>query len=67
MICPYLKKIIHVPASFITGTVDQYAEEVPQFRDCVGKECPFYYTLGAVELEEHCRRAESEVVKHGKI
>lgn len=69
MICPYLKKIIHVPALVTSNKleVSRYAEDVPQFRECVQQECPFYYTMGTVEVDEHCRRAESEVLKYGKI
>ena len=69
MICPYLKKIIHVPAH-LTGVESR--GYIVKFSECVKEECPFYYVTeehkpSYNKIKEHCQRAESEVVKHGKI
>ncbi len=55
MKCPYQTITINQPESF---GID--AREVKTFGNCVEKECPFYYTINSIE---HCRRAESEVVR----
>lgn len=55
MKCPYQTITIQHPESF-----GHDAKEVKTFGDCLGKECPFYYTVNSIP---HCRKAESEVVR----
>ena len=68
MICPYLKKVIHKPEEFLGTHTIHYAEDITGFCECVGHECPFYYTTEehnpSYMIKDHCQRAESEVIKH---
>lgn len=63
MKCPYQTKVIH-QTEYIEGNyVKHCAQDITQFSDCLGSECPFYRTTEnrvTGITREHCRRAESE-------
>ena len=65
MKCPYQTRVIHKP-EYTEGYVRNFAEDITEFCECLGVECPFYHTTEykpARKITEHCRRAESELGK----
>jgi hypothetical protein len=62
MKCPYQISVIH-KTEYTEGYVRNFAEDITKFGDCLGNECPFYYTTEykpASKITEHCRKAEGE-------
>lgn len=63
MKCPYQTRVIHKPEYTEGYVVENFAEDVTEFGDCVKTECPFYYTTEykpTRRVKEHCRKAEVE-------
>ena len=62
MKCPYRKKIIHKP-EHTEGFITYYAADIEEYADCCESKCPFYrrWRTTSGGIEEHCKRAESEV------
>ena len=61
MKCPYQTKTVHQP-EYTEGFTVHYAKDTTVFLECLGSECPLYYSITTCENEytEHCRRAEKE-------
>lgn len=58
MKCPYQTKVIHKPED-TEGYIKHFAEDITEFGDCYGNECPYYYTTQTYDgVDEHCYRAE---------
>lgn len=61
MKCPYQTITTHKPEC-TDGYVNQFAQDIVEFGNCLKGECPFYYTSMDWQLNiwEHCHKAESE-------